>query len=348
MSKNGKLDLKIGVVGAGAIGGICAAYIKNAGFEVQIVVRNPDHAKKIITEGITVSGIKGSLNVKMDAVSRIEEMAEDRDIVLLGVKATEMEEAARKIMPKLKPETMVVSLQNGFCEEALAGILGRERVIGCVTGWGATMHSPGHLEMTSPGDFIVGNIDNLEDSRLEQVQTVLNCVLPTKISNNIAGDLYAKLIINSCITSVGALCGLYLGEMLAGKRVRRIFFKIMEEALEVAKGLDIQVEVLAGKLNYYTFLENKGLWADVKRELFLRAMGFKYRRLKSSSLQSLERGKETEIDYLTGFITANAEKLNVSTPVNSQVYQMVKEIEQGKRKISPDNLDQILLYGHEC
>ncbi|MEA3348035.1 MAG: ketopantoate reductase C-terminal domain-containing protein, partial [Pseudomonadota bacterium] len=227
--------------------------------------------------------------------------------------------------------------------EVLAGILGRERVIGCVTGWGATMHSPGKLEMTSLGDFIIGNIDNREDPRLEQVQTILDCVLPTKISTNIAGDLYAKLIINSCITSVGALCGLYLGEMLARKKVRRIFFKIMEEALEVAKALDIQVEVLAGKLNYYTFLENKGFLADIKRELFLRVLGFKYRKLKSSTLQSLERGKKTEIDYLTGFITANAEKLNVSTPVNSQVYQIVKEIEQGKRKISPENLDQISL-----
>ena len=343
MIKNGNADIKIGVVGAGAIGGICAGYIKNAGFDVQVVARSLDHAKKIMAEGITVSGVKGSLNVKMDAVGRVEEMATDRDIVLLGVKATEMLEVARKMISNLRPETMVVSLQNGFCEDALAGILGRERVIGCVTGWGATMHSPCNLEMTSSGDFIVGNIDNKEDLRLAQVQTILNCVLPTRISNNISGDLYAKLIINSCITSVGAVCGLYLGEMLSKKRVRHIFFKIMEEALEVAKVLGIKVEILAGKLDYHTFLKSKGFWADIKRHLSLRAIGFKYRKLKSSSLQSLERGRETEIDYLTGFITANAEKFNISTPVNNQVYQMVKEIEQGKRKISPDNLDQISL-----
>ncbi len=342
MVKNEIADMKVGVVGAGAIGGICAAYIKKAGFDVQIVGRNQDHAKDIMMEGITVSGIKGSLNVKMDAVSRIEDMAKDRDIVLLGVKATEMIEAARKMIPNLKPEATVVSLQNGFCEDALGEILGRERVIGCVTGWGATMHSPCKLEMTSSGDFIVGNIDNREDSRLARIQTILNYVLPTKISNNISGDLYAKLIINSCITSVGAVCGLYLGEMLSRKGVRQIFFKIMEEALEVAKALDIQVEVLAGKLNYYEFLENDGFWADFKRHLSLRAIGFKYRKLKSSSLQSLERGRETEIDYLNGFITANAERYHISTPVNNQVYQMVKEIEQGKRKISPDNLDLIL------
>jgi len=343
MINNGKTGTKVGVVGAGAIGGICAAYIKNAGIDVQIVSRNLEHAKKIMAEGITVSGIKGNLNVKMDAVSRVEDMATNRDIVLLGVKATGMIEVARKMIPYLKPDSMVVSLQNGFCEDALAEILGRKRVIGCITGWGATMHSPCSLEMTSSGDFIVGNIDNDEDSRLTQVQTILNYVLPTKISNNILGDLYAKLIINSCITSVGAVCGLYLGEMLSKKRVRFIFFKIMEEALEVAKALDIKVEILAGKLDYHTFLESRGFLSDIKRHLSLRVIGFKYRKLKSSSLQSLERGRETEIDYLTGFITANAKKYSISTPVNNQVYQMVKEIERGKREISPDNLDQISL-----
>lgn len=142
MIKNGNADIKIGVVGAGAIGGICAGYIKNAGFDVQVVARSLDHAKKIMAEGITVSGVKGSLNVKMDAVGRVEEMAADRDIVLLGVKATEMFEVARKMISNLRPDTMVVSLQNGFCEDALAGILGRERVIGCVTGWGQLCTRP--------------------------------------------------------------------------------------------------------------------------------------------------------------------------------------------------------------
>jgi 2-dehydropantoate 2-reductase len=65
--------------------------------------------------------------------------------------------------------------------------------------------------------------------------------------------------------------------------------------------------------------------------------------LKSSSLQSLERGKKTEIDYLTGFITSNASRFNISTPVNTQVLEMVKKIEQGKAGIASENLDKIIL-----
>jgi len=334
-------EMKIAVVGAGAIGGICAGLIKKAGFDVQVVVRREEHARQIMEEGIHITGIRGEFTVKMDAVAGVENMAADRDLVLLGVKATALVEVAQKLTSCLSPSTMVVSLQNGFCEEALAEVLGRERVIGCVTGWGATLHSDCDLEMTSTGDFIVGNIDNKRDPRLVQVQSVLNQVLPCLISENIGGSLYSKLIINSCITSVGALCGLYLGQMLIRKQVRLIFLRIMEEAMAVARAMDIKVEIFAGKLNYYTFLRENGMMLALKRHLFLLVLGFKYRKLKSSMLQSLERKQPTEINYLTGFITENGKKHQVPTPVNDQVFDMVRQIEQGKRAISPDNLEQI-------
>ncbi|MBU0969051.1 MAG: ketopantoate reductase family protein [Proteobacteria bacterium] len=340
MNQKGQ-ELKIAVIGAGAIGGICAGFIKQAGFDVQVVVRREDHARQILEEGIHITGIKGEFTVKLDAVAGVEKMDPDRDVVLLGVKATAMEEVAQKLVLRLKPSAMVVSLQNGFCEQALADILGRDRVIGCVTGWGATLNGPCDLEMTSRGDFIVGNIDNKKDPRLEQVQGILNPVLPCLISENITGSLYSKLIINSCITSVGAVCGLYLGQMLARKQVRLIFLRIMEEAMAVAAAMDIQVEIFAGKLNYYTFLKEKGLFSTLKRHLFLRVLGFKYRRLKSSMLQSLERKQATEIDYLTGFITGNGKKYKIPTPVNDQIFARVRQIEKGQLAISPDNLDQI-------
>lgn len=347
-------EMKIAVIGAGAIGGICAALIHRAGYDVQVVVRREEHAKAIREKGIRVSGMCGEFTAQMDAVHEVTAMKPDRDMVLLGIKATAMDLVAKDLAPMLGamgPKTMVVSLQNGFCEEALAQVLGRERIIGCVTSWGATLHSDTDLEMTSTGDFIVGNVDNQKDKpagkpvdpRLEQVQRVLNHVLETKISDNITGSLYSKLIINSCITSVGAVCGLYLGQMLSIKHVRQIFVRIMEEAMAVAAAMEIEVEIFAGKLNYYTYLDSKGLLADLKRNLFLRVLGFKYRKLKSSSLQSLERGQKTEIDYLTGFITGNGKKFNIPTPVNDQVIAMVKEIEAGQRSISQANLNQIQL-----
>jgi 2-dehydropantoate 2-reductase len=231
-------------------------------------------------------------------------------------------------------------MQNGICEENLANIVGRERTTGCIVGWGATMHNPGELEMTSTGTFVIGNLDNRVDRRLEALKTILDTTVPTA-SHNIMGDLYSKLIINACITTLGAICGLYLGEMLAIKKVRSIFIKIMEEAMAAADAHGIKVETYAGKLNYYRFLESKGLFGRLKRHLFIRLMGFKYRRLKSSALQSLERGKATEIDYLNGYIVKLAGQKNIPVPINEKCVKMVKEIETGKRKISKDNFREL-------
>ena len=147
-------ELKIAVVGAGAIGGICAGLIKKAGYDVTVVVRREAHARQIMEEGIHIKGICGEFTVKMDAIAGVENLAPDLDLVLLGVKATALGDVVQQLISRLSPSAMVVSLQNGFCEDAIGKVLGRDRVIGCVTGWGATLHSDCDLEMTSTGDFI--------------------------------------------------------------------------------------------------------------------------------------------------------------------------------------------------
>ena len=77
---------------------------------------------------------------------------------------------AEALLPFLKPESLVVSLQNGISEDALGAVLGRERVAGCVVGWGATHTGAGQLEVTSEGEFVLGNIDHRPDERLDAGQ----------------------------------------------------------------------------------------------------------------------------------------------------------------------------------
>ena len=330
------------VIGAGAIGGITAALLKKAGYSVEIVCKYPELAEKIQNTGLEVRGVKGSFFVKMPAFATIEEVQNVPDWVLLATKATDMMEAAHKLLPLLKPDSLVVSLQNGLCEDALAEVLGRERVIGCVVGWGATLLQPGVLEMASSGEFVIGNIDRKPDSRLPEIQKALSVVVPVEISEDIIASLYSKLIINSCITSLGAVCGLYLGEMLSRKKIRLLFVEIMREAMRVADAMNMKVPTYANKINYYTFLKSDSWWARLRRSVFIRLIGFKYRRLKSSSLQSLERGNRTEIDYLNGYICQNARIYGIPTPVNDWVVKTIHEIEEGKRPITEKNFEEIM------
>lgn len=325
------------VVGAGAIGGITAALLKKDGYNVEIVCKYDDYAKLIESDGIEISGACGSFKISMKAYASVKDVKGKKDLVFHATKAAEMIEAARDIRSVLSDEGKVISMQNGICEDDLAEVLGKERVIGCITGWGGTMLSQGRLEMTSTGDFVIGYTDRKADEYLTGVGKIMSSVVPVRISDNIIGHLYSKLIVNACITSLGAICGLYLGRMLSVRKVRNIFIEIIREAVAVAEKMEINIEVFGGRLDFKKFVEGAGFSASLKRHAMLRIMGFKYRRLKSSSLQSLERGKTTEVDYFNGYIARNGKKLNVDAPINALIAEMIHEIEQGRREIAFSN-----------
>jgi 2-dehydropantoate 2-reductase len=194
--------------------------------------------------------------------------------------------------------------------------------------------------MTSTGEFVIGNWDRECDSDLEVIRDILSHVQPVEISCNIVSDLYSKLIINSCITTLGAISGMYLGEMLKQRRTRNFFIDIIREAMEVAGGMQLTVKPYAGRLDYYKFLR-PGMVSSLRRHMTIRIIGNKYRRLKSSSLQSLERGKKTEIDYFNGYIASKGLELGIPTPLNTKLTSMVKEIETGSRKITPSNFNEL-------
>jgi len=336
--------MSVAVIGAGAIGGITAAHLSRAGYDVELVCKHPERAELISHEGLHIIGVRGDMRVPMMAVAEIEQLSGPKDVLLIVTKAYDMPDAARRALPFLKPDSFVVSMQNGICVEALADVVGAERSVGCVVGWGSTMLPDGSLKMTSEGDFVIGGY--LPDKDVTPLKAVLDNMIETRISDNIVADLYSKMIINSCITSMGVLSGLYLGQILQVKQARNIFTAIIREALAVAKAMGLKVKPYGGKLDYHRLVDKTGSIADIKRHLMIRLIGFKYRRLKSSSLQALERGKPTEVDYFNGFIARKGAVLGVNTPVNRRITQMIKEIESKKRKTDPANFnDQELSAG---
>jgi 2-dehydropantoate 2-reductase len=335
--KMDKTDLKFLVVGAGAVGGITAALLKKNGLDVQIVCKYDDYASLISNSGIEVSGVNGRFKVKMDAFATISQVKEKKDIILLATKATDIMGIAQELKTILTKDGYLISLQNGICEDDLASVIGREKIIGCVTGWGATMESMGKLIMTSKGDFIMGYPDRKPDDILLNISEMISCVAPVRTTANIMGHLYSKLIINSCITSLGAICGLYLGKMLMISKIRRIFIEIIREAIIVAEKMEIKIEVFGNRLDFKKFVQGNNIFSQIRRHLLLMIIGFKYRRLKSSALQSLERGKQTEIDFLNGYIVRNAADFGVPVPVNDIIVNMIHQIENKKREISITN-----------
>lgn len=329
-----KTENKILIIGAGAVGGIIAAILKREGYTIQLVTKHPETADLIGSDGIEIFGFCGRHRIQIPSVASIAEVRGVQDVIFIATKATELTAIAQQILPLLDKNSRVVSLQNGIVEEELAKIVGSERTVGCIVGWGATMHEKGKMEMTSNGEFVIGYLNQPVDNEILNIKEMLNHIVPVTYSNEIMSHLYSKLIINACISTLGAISGLTLGRMLIRRSARRIFICIIAEAIAVADALGLKVQPYAGKLDYYKFLK----WPGIQKNIFLLAFGSKYRKLKSSSLQSLERGRRTEVDCFNGYISNKAAELGVKTPVNALLTRMVHEIESNKRNIHPSNL----------
>lgn len=339
--------MNIVVIGAGAVGGVIAGYLSNLDYNIQLVCKHREILESIENNGLRIEGFKEQLISYPDTVMDISQIVDKPDIVFLAIKANDVLEVTQKIVPLLKDDTAIVSLQNGICEDLIAEIVRPDRTVGCVVGWGATMLGPARIELTSDGEFILGELDGDVTHRLLIIKSMLEKIFKVKISTNIYGALFSKLIINSCITTMGAISGLYLGELLNTSIARTIFLHVLTEAVQVAKANKIELEKIDGKIDPYKFaltlkeLNNFSL-SLIKKHLMIQLIGIKYRRLKSSSLQSLERGRPTEIDYLNGYIVSKARQFNIPVPVNQKLVTIVKNIEAGKINIDPENLYQIL------
>ncbi len=336
-----KKHARICIIGPGAIGGVLAGILVREGFQIHLVTKYEDLAQKISHSGIEVLGHQGHFTIPVPSVARPDQLEGEYDYVLMAIKADSLKETATAILPFLSNFSRVVSLQNGICEEILAEVVGEQRTVGCVVGWGGTMHAPGKVEMTSGGECILGNWKRNPDRALQELKEILDHVVETRTSPHILSELYSKLIINACITTLGAVCGLFLGQMLAKKHTRNLFIDIIREAMKVAEAMALRVAPGAGgKLDYYTFLK-PGRFSEFRRHMTIRIIGLKYRKLKSSSLQSLERGRRTEVNNYNGYISAKGFMHDVPTPVNDQLIRMIREIEEGKRKIDPKNFLEI-------
>lgn len=329
------MNPKILVMGAGAIGGITGGMLADE-HDVTLFDVDERHVEKIRNKGLIIDGIRGRKVVKVKAVRRIRGKY---DVIFIAVKSQHTRDALRRCLPHLKEDGVVVSLQNSINEEIIAEKVGIERTIGCVIGWSATNIDAGHLKLTSEGEFIIGKLNGKIDKKLEMVKKLLEKVAPVKITKNIMGHLWTKLIINSAIASIGAIGASTLGKIAKDRTGVSVLALTADELVRIAEKLNLKLEEFEGMDPSFFKIDNY--------EDFLRAIGIirmaakKHSSLKSTILQDLEKGKKTEIDYLNGYIERVAENHGIKTHINRKIIEIIKEIEDGKREINDKNIKEI-------
>ncbi len=343
------MEDRVLVEGIGGIGGVLAGHMERRGLRPVLVTGNPAIRDAIRAAGLRVATPQEAFEVHPEVYADLDEVprpAAGYRAAFLVMKADRVVEAARRSLPLLHPtEGHVVTCQNGIVQDLVAAAVGPARVIPGIVGWGGSMHAPGVVERTGPGEIHLGEMDGRPSQRLARAAADMRSASPVVITSNIRGAQWSKLAINCTITTLGALTGQTLGQMLARADARRAFLRLYGEVIETAQALGVRLERIAAPPRLLYLARDAGPLRRVAKDLLVRLIGRRYRRLRSSSLQSLERGRRTEVDWLNGHVAAEGQRAGVPTPLNARLTELIHEIEAGGRPIRPTNLDDLLQAG---
>ncbi len=336
---------RILVMGAGSLGGICAATLTEIGGAVTAVSTNPAIRAAVEQSGYRVTD-DGEERVIRGSVSAAPEGS--YDLVILATQPPQVEEAARTALPHLANDGQVIVLQNGLCEERVASVVGGERVIGAIVAWGASMKEPGRYERTAAGGFQIGRLDaKANDPDLARVADLLESIGPVTITNNLRGARWSKLALNCAVSTLGTIAGENLGPLVRVRRYRRFALELMSEAVAIALAEKVALEKVSGTLDLawiaLTDADRKATMSAglTAKHALLLAVGLRYRRMRSSMLAAIERGRTPAIDFLNGEVSSRGKLHGIATPHNDRAVKTVWAIAAGEIKSSRETLDRI-------
>lgn len=336
---------RILVMGAGGIGGTVTGALTEVGADVTAVTTNEKIAAAVTSDGFRLKG-QGEPRAVHGRIS-VGVPEGPFDVVLLATQPPQVEDAARQALPELAADGNMVVFQNGLCEARIAAIAGADRVIGGIVAWGASMPEPGLYDRTSAGGFVLGRAGRAPDDAVRHIGALLEIVGPVTLTDNLLGARWSKLALNCAISSLGTIGGDRLGPLVRVRRYRRIGLDIFTEVVRVAEAEKVELEKVSGTLDLgWVSLsdaerEKSGSPGLAAKHALLLAVGLRYRRLRSSMLSAIERGRTPAIDFLNGEIVSRGESHGIDTPVNRAVVEAVHAIARGEERSSRALLDKL-------
>lgn len=300
--------MKIVVVGPGAIGCLYAAFLSKQA-DVWLLDKNEQRAKKITEQGIKLEGVSGKWHAKVRATAEPNDIGEV-DLVIICVKSYDTKAAVKKAKNLVADKTLVLTLQNGVGNiEIIGDVVGQDKVIGGVSNQGATLLDIGHIRHAGRGETVIGKIGGKTPVQLRRIREIFNkAKLDMRISRDIKGLIWSKLIINVGINALASITRLNNGRLIEFEGTRQILKSAVTEAIKVAKRKRI-------KLIYDDPL--------AKVESVCEATSANI----CSMLQDILKEKKTEIDFINGVIIRQAQGLGIPVPVNTALRDLIKTIE---------------------
>ncbi len=327
---------RIAVIGAGAIGSALGALLHRAGQSVVLIAR-PAHIAAIRQDGLRVDGDRGKFAALVEAAETLDFRP---DLALLTVKAQDVV-AALKANQAFLNDIPVVTFQNGIrSDDLVASILPPEQILSAVVLMHATYLLPGKVTVVYQGKLILGRPFGPGDGKLEDIAHILNQAIPTRVTDNIQGAHWLKLIIN-LNNALPAITNYTMSQVYTNDSLRNLAVGLMREGLRVIERANIRLESLPEVSVGLTRLIN---W--MPSGIAGRIAAAKVRRLTTvwplwgSTLQSIQRGRPTEIDYLNGEIVELGKRYGEATPLNTKIVELVHQVERTGRFLSMEEIHQ--------
>ncbi|WP_312304145.1 ketopantoate reductase family protein [Pulveribacter sp.] len=295
--------LRIAVMGAGAVGCYFGALLARAGHDVVLIGRQA-HVQAIQARGLRLQTAAEDVYVPL-AASTEPQAVQGADAVLLCVKSTDTEDAARQILPHLAPGALVLTLQNGVDnDERARAVLGPGHPVAAAVVYVATaMEGAGQVRHYGRGELVIAPAPGSE--RLARAFGAAG--IPTQVSPDVRGALWSKLVINCAYNALSALTQQPYGWLAAQDGASEVIGDLVEECLAVARtdGVRIPGDIHAAV---------RGIVATMPGQ-------------RSSTAQDLARGRPTEIEHLNGYVARRGAALGVPTPVNRALRVLVRMAE---------------------
>lgn len=299
--------MRIAVIGAGAVGCYYGAMLLRAGHDVALVGRAA-HVQAINDKGLHFESAAFTGFIPAKAVADISDLTAP-DLALFAVKSGDTETAATALGPVLKPDSIVLSLQNGVDNPARLRKILSQPVIAAAVYVAAEMPGPGHVKHNGRGELAIG----ASPQSAALAQLLSEAGIATTIADDIDAVQWTKLINNCAYNALSAVAGIAYGEMFKVEGVPDVVTATVNECLAVANacGITLPGDVLDKTLSLVTGMPLQ----------------------QSSTSQDLARGKPSEIDYLNGFIVRAGRAHGIPTPTNLALQVMVKLVERsGSRR----------------
>ncbi len=352
------MNPRIAIVSAGAVGGYVGAHFARAGLEPVLIDAWPEHVEHIRKHGISLTGTtpEESFTTPMRVMHITDAQQLHRegpiDIAFICAKSYDTEWSAMLIRQYLSPNGFAVSLQNGINEERLAGVMGWGRTLGCIASKiMVDLHAPGkiHRGVAKGGAdytiFRVGEVHGRVTERAQQVAKMLELADSVKVTTNLWGERWSKLIANCMENGMSACTGMTGNQVTRSEPHQRFKIRIAGEAvrtgqalgfaLEPVVGLDPEKFALAaeGDTSAYRFIDD-ALQAQAKKrsDTQVASMG-----------QDMRKRRRTEIEFLNGVVVEKAATIGLDVPANRALVDLVSRVERGTLKADPAHIANLKL-----